>query len=46
MVGRPSSKPFDVAQNTDGNIYVTANGDDQVYGFQPDGRAAAGIAVR
>ena len=28
---------FDVAQNTEGNVFVTANAEDQVFGFEPDG---------
>ncbi|GAA1752029.1 hypothetical protein [Agromyces humatus] len=35
-------KAFDVAQNTDGNILVTANAGDQVYGFDPDGTPLPG----
>lgn len=30
--------PFDVAQNTEGNVYVTANAEDRVYGFDADGQ--------
>jgi sugar lactone lactonase YvrE len=34
--------PFDVAMNTLGNIYATANGDNLVYAFHPDGSKVAG----
>lgn len=30
-------RAFDVAQNAEGNVFVTANGGDRVYGFEPDG---------
>ena len=30
-------KAFDVAQNTEGSVFVTANASDQVFGFAPDG---------
>ena len=39
-------RAFDVAQNTVGNIFVTANGDDLVYGFRPERHGAARVAVR
>jgi hypothetical protein len=41
-VGDGMKYPFDVAQNTVGNVYATANGDDLVYGFQPDGQPVIG----
>jgi sugar lactone lactonase YvrE len=33
---------FDVAQNTEGNVFVTANGGDQVVGFDQQGRQLPG----
>lgn len=38
VVGQDISRAFDVAQNTDGNIFVTANGSDRVYAFGQDGQ--------
>jgi sugar lactone lactonase YvrE len=37
VVGTGIPEAFDVAQNTEGNIFVTANTGDQVYGFVPEG---------
>lgn len=41
IVGTKIERAFDVAQRTDGNVFVTANGSDQVYGFLPDGSPMA-----
>ena len=37
VVSRVIRKAFDVAQNTEGNVFVTSNAGDQVFGFGPDG---------
>jgi hypothetical protein len=37
VVGTGIPEAFDVAQNTEGNIFVTANTGDQVYGFTREG---------
>ena len=42
ITGRGISRVFDVAQNTDGNIFVTANGGDQVFAFGSDGTPLPG----
>jgi len=42
VIGTGISRAFDMAQNTDGNIFVTANGGAQVFGFRPDGQALPG----
>jgi sugar lactone lactonase YvrE len=42
VVGRGISRAFDVAQNTEGAVFVTANGSDRVFGFGPDGSRLPG----
>jgi sugar lactone lactonase YvrE len=42
VTGRGISRAFDVAQNTDGNIFVTANGGNQVFGFRSNGTPLPG----
>jgi hypothetical protein len=42
VIGTGISRAFDVAQNADGNVFVTANGADQVFGFEPDGTPLPG----
>jgi hypothetical protein len=37
VIGTRIEEAFDVAQNTEGNIFVTANVGDQVFGFRPTG---------
>ncbi|HET6672288.1 MAG TPA: hypothetical protein VFG92_02840 [Agromyces sp.] len=37
VAGTEIPKAFDVAQNTEGSVFATANAGDQVYGFAPDG---------
>jgi len=37
VVGTEIGRAFDVAQNAYGNVFVSANGGDRVYGFAPDG---------
>ena len=46
VVGTGIARAFDMAQNTEGNVFVTANGGDQVFGFRPNGGPTPGIAVR
>jgi len=41
-IGTDISRAFDVAQNSEGNVFVTANGGDLVYGFRPDGSPLSG----
>ena len=36
-IAKDIREPFDVAQNTDGNVFVTANTGEKVYGFTPEG---------
>jgi hypothetical protein len=36
VIGTGIGRAFDVAQNTEGNIFVTANIGDQVFGFRPN----------
>jgi hypothetical protein len=42
VVGTGIGRAFDVAQNTEGNVFVTANEGNQVFGFRPDGRPLPG----
>jgi hypothetical protein len=42
VVGTDIPKAFDVAQNTQGAVFATANAGDQVYGFEPDGASLQG----
>ncbi|MCD2443036.1 hypothetical protein LQ757_12205 [Agromyces sp. SYSU K20354] len=42
VAGTDIPKAFDVAQNTDGSVFATANAGDQVYGFAPDGSPLLG----
>ena len=37
VIGTGIGEAFDVAQNAEGNVFVTANAEDQVFGFEPDG---------
>lgn len=37
IVGEDMTYTFDVAQNAEGNIFVTSNGLDKVFAFRPDG---------
>jgi sugar lactone lactonase YvrE len=42
IVGHGIERAFDMAQNAQGNIFVTANGGDQVFAFGPDGHPLPG----
>jgi hypothetical protein len=42
VIGAGIGRAFDVAQNTEGNIFVTANIGDQVFGFRPNGEPLPG----
>jgi len=42
VVGTGISRAFDMAQNTEGDIFVTANGGDQVFGFGPNSQPLPG----
>lgn len=42
VIGTGIGQAFDMAQNTEGNIFVTANTGDQVFGFQPNGEPLPG----
>ena len=42
VVGTGIGRAFDVAVNTEGNVFVTANQGNQVWGFTPDGEAMSG----
>ncbi|MET0827986.1 MAG: hypothetical protein ABWY26_00570 [Microbacterium sp.] len=41
-VGEGTSLAFDIAQNSAGNLFVTANGTSQVYGFDSSGQPLSG----
>ena len=41
-VGESMPLTFDVAQNSEGNVFVTANGASEVYGFDPTGQPLTG----
>src|SRR5262249_44971318 len=43
VVGDHIVRAFDVAQNTEGNVFVTANGDDKVIAFGRDGKRVPGF---
>jgi hypothetical protein len=42
VIGTGIERAFDVAQNAAGNVFVTANTGDQVFGFEPDGTPLPG----
>jgi sugar lactone lactonase YvrE len=42
VISRRIGEAFDVAQNTEGNIFVTANEGDEVFGFRPNGQPLPG----
>jgi hypothetical protein len=42
VIGTGIGRAFDVAQNSDGNILVTANAGEQVFGFRPNGQPLPG----
>lgn len=42
VIGTGIERAFDVAQNAEGNVFVTANGGDQVFAFEPDGTPLEG----
>lgn len=42
LIGTGISRAFDMAQNSQGNIFVTANGGDQVFGFTQSGQPLPG----
>jgi hypothetical protein len=37
VIGTGIGRAFDMAQNTEGNVFVSANGGDQVFAFRPNG---------